>query len=403
MSRTASAHRAADDRPLVVHVSGDFPDTFEAFKTPVIRKLVDLTAHAFDHHVISINRSTPSIASTARMTLFPGTLTVSGTPFKYGTALEYSAPAKGIRHQTMLRLLGEEIVAQIKEMDRTPSLLVGHKLTIEGIAVRHAASKLGLPYALSIQGNTDTKILASRPDLKSVFADIYHGGQVVFPFAPWAQRAIEARLGERTGPTHLLPCPTDLDEPTPSQPKGNGLVSVFHLKNYKTKNLTGIAKAYRLLGRHGTAPPLEIVGGGTERELNACKAITQGITNITFAGHMDPTKLPERMACATACLMPSLRESFGLIFIEALFAGLPIIYPKGAAVDGYFDDLPFALRVDANSPKSIAAAIEDVVTKEVELKAALATWLKSPEAEAFTREQIANKFEAGLNQAIRRT
>ena len=42
-------------------------------------------------------------------------------------------------------------------MPERPDLIVGHKLTIEGIAVRRAAEALRTPYALALQGGTDQK------------------------------------------------------------------------------------------------------------------------------------------------------------------------------------------------------------------------------------------------------
>ena len=35
-------------------------------------------------------------------------------------------------------------------------------------------------------------------------------------------------------------------------------------------------------------------------------------------------------------VMPSLTETFGIVFIEALSQGLPLIYTKGQGIDGYF-------------------------------------------------------------------
>ena len=34
--------------------------------------------------------------------------------------------------------------------------------------------------------------------------------------------------------------------------------------------------------------------------------------------------------------MPSLTETFGLVYVEALSQGLPILYTKGEGVDGFF-------------------------------------------------------------------
>jgi len=391
------------DRPLILHVSGDFPDPFERFKTPVIRQLIELTGQAFEHRVVSINRVAPTHGELVRSLIGIDTLSTESREFEFGTALSYVAPGKGVRHRTNLEQLGRHIAAQIEASDRRPDLLIGHKLTIEGIAVREASRLTGVPYALSIQGNTDIKILRTRPDLKKHFGEIYHGAKVVFPFAPWALDQVDAMLGKRDGLTHLLPCPTELDQPQISPPGGDGLISVFHLKNYAAKNLAGLVEAYRRIAASGEAPPrLDVIGGGTEEELAQCKAIAAEFPQIAFTGKMDRDKLRARMNRASGFVMPSLRESFGLVFVEALFAGIPIIHPHGSSVDGYFDQESFAIGVDARDPDSIAAAIRLAIENEKSFKQEIADWQKSERAELFTRNSISATFAKGLSGALSR-
>lgn len=388
--------------PAVLHLSGDFPDPIDSFKTPVIRSLLDLTASDFSHRVVSINRKSPSIpvllANIAKGLGRPR-LTISAQQFDRGTALQYGAPGRGLFHATMLRQLGDWLAADIARGER-PDLLVGHKLAIEGIAIQRAASILNIPYALSIQGDTDTKILSARPDLTRTLAKAFHEAAVVFPFSPWALKAVEAKLGRRHGPTILLPCPTDLDTPAMPTSGGDGLVTVFHLKNYKRKNLPAMVEAMKQLEAVGLSPKLTVVGGGSAKEREHCLSLASGLRGITFAGAQDRTAVRQTMARAKGFVMPSLRESFGLVFIEALFAGLPIIYPAGTAVDGFLDGLPFALRVDARDPAALAAAMRKLIEDEQPLKAALAQWLASEECYRFTRQDIGRQFARGLQTAM---
>lgn len=391
--------------PRIVHVSADFPDVVDAAKTPVIRTLAELTRDGFDHRVISLNRRSPGAVAFGIDLLRSGARPSPGVeaqPFAWGQALTYTAPARGIYHLTMLRRLGDWLADELaREAPGSPcDLLVGHKLTIEGVVVRRAAERLGLPYALSLQGNTDSRILRARPDAQRAFAEIYHDAQVVMPFAPWAQRAVEERLGRRTGPVELLPCPTDLDRPVPPRTGGNGLITAFHLRHRKLKNLDGLLAAMRRLQGLGRAPALDILGGGTAEELAACRALAKGLPDVRFTGPMGREELRRRMNEATGFVLPSRRESFGLVFVEALFAGLPIAYPAGAAVDGYFDGMPFALRVDARHPAAIAEAMMRLVADEARLKAELADWQGSLHARRFMRTDVANAFARSLRLSL---
>lgn len=396
--------QAADDRRLrVVHVSGDFPDSFNPDKTRVIQNLIDLTKDRFQHEVWSINRVTPSGLASVRSSLAcdaNALLQVNAVPFDYGTALQYHAPGRGIFHATLLRALGDEIATRLKGLP-PPDLLVAHKLTIEGLIVARVAQRLNIPYALCIQGNTDERILSARPDLRSSLRPVLRGASHVFPFTPWAQRVVERHLGPVRGEAKtLLPCPTELDQPTPPAAGGDRLISVFHLRHHKIKNLAGIAGAARRCATEGLLDHVEIVGGGSEADLSACRAIVGRAPHVEFAGPLDRDALRTRMNNASGMVLPSRRESFGLVFIEALFAGLPIVYPAGAAVDGYFDGLPFAIRVDARSPKQIAGAMRRLIEDEAQLKEALAAWQQSTDALRFQRPAIASAFAQGLLRAV---
>lgn len=387
---------------MILHLSGDFPDTIEPFKTPVIKALVNQTQGEFEHEVISLNRTSPALKTLIKQFLVNGGKPKVDTreqPFDSGAAIEYFAPSKGLYHATLLRQLGD-MLAKRYESSKKPDLIVGHKLTIEGIAVRRMAQKLKLPYAISIQGDTDTRILSLRPDLRPELSRVFHDAAMVFPFAPWAMRSVESKLGPRAGSSILLPCPTDLDEPlAPRVGASAELISVFHLKNYRRKNLAGLVRAMRRLAVVAPDIKLSVIGGGSAAELARCKNLLRNLGNVTLDGPLGHAELRIRLNSAAGFVMPSLRESFGLVFIEALFSGLPIIYPEGRSVDGFFENDSFALKVDPNSSKAIADAILKLVENESEAKQALAEWQRDDRSRRFVRSTIAAEFARGLHLA----
>ena len=60
-------------------------------------------------------------------------------------------------------------------------------------------------------------------------------------------------------------------------------------------------------------------------------------------------------------LLPSFNETFGLVYIESLSQGIPVIYSKNEGVDGFFDKEQVGEKVDPKSPYSIANAIIKIV------------------------------------------
>lgn len=388
--------------PKVLHLSADFPDPISRDKTSVIARLIDLVGVRYENRVISLNRQSPGLSQVVG--LLNGSLAPvpveSIAEFDGGFALEYLAPSKGVLHASMLDRLADWVAGNISQRNDIPDLVVGHKLTVEGLVAHALATRLGIPYALTIQGNTDEKILSARPDLAGRFRTVFHDAACVFSFAPWSRRAVERRLGERRAATFDLPCPTMHDTIRTPVSGGNAVISVFHLRNHRLKNLAGLAAAMRGVAGGSQPYKMQIYGGGSNEETVRCKAIIADVPGMELMGPRSQEELGPIMNTAAALVMPSRRESFGLVFVEALFAGLPVIYPKGASVDGFFDNLPFAIGIDARSKRQIGEAICHAVVHEKELKAALAEWQNAGGLEQFTRAAITRTYAQGLDEAI---
>ena len=56
--------------------------------------------------------------------------------------------------------------------------------------------------------------------------------------------------------------------------------------------------------------------------------------------------------------MPSTRETFGIVYIEAISQGVPIIYKKNDGVFGFFEEGKVGYGVNPDDEKSILNAIE---------------------------------------------
>ena len=60
-------------------------------------------------------------------------------------------------------------------------------------------------------------------------------------------------------------------------------------------------------------------------------------------------------------IMISKLETFGLVYLEAMSQGLPVIYTARQGIDGYFKNSTFAIPVNPNSESEIFIAIEKII------------------------------------------
>lgn len=83
--------------------------------------------------------------------------------------------------------------------------------------------------------------------------------------------------------------------------------------------------------------------------------------NVVMAGYLQDEELEDHFAMSDAYVMPSRKEGFGIVFIEAMYYGLPVI---AGNLDGSVDALlngRLGQLVNPNNIEEISTAIDNVV------------------------------------------
>ena len=383
----------------VVHISTDYPDIFDGSKTPAIQRLVQASRGQLDHFVYSLNRITVSPLSTRARAI------AEVTRNDDVACLTFEAPSRGLFLKRVMQSLGDFIADDLARHGIAPELVVGHKLSMEGIAARRVADILNIPFGVSIQGNSDRTITSVRRDLSHLYRQIFHQAAVVFPFAPWAYKHFAERFGERAGHTIVLPCILTQEQIIGPSETDNRVMSAFHMRNWKLKNLPALVRAANALTPEIDRLKFDIYGGGSEAEMRCAKrAIGRSPqASIGLRGPIEGSQIQAEMNASAAFAMLSRKESFGMVFVEALLAGCPVVYPTNSAIDGYFQGCDFAISAPAGDQDAINDAIRNAVLNQGAVKRALAAWQASGEAALFQREAIAKSFVAGILSASGRT
>jgi len=388
----------------ILHLSNDFPDSLDQVKTHAVKNLLDITADMLDHFVYSLNRRSPrfgQLVGAAAHNPFAPSLPISANAEADTiVSLAYEAPGRGFYLRSQLEHVADWVASDIERRALRPQIIHAHKLTMEGIVAAKVAARLGVPFAVSIRGDTDTKILAARPDLRPLYRRIFHDAAVAFFFAPWVRRHFEWKLGSRAGATHVIPVPTAADKIMRPKIVGPRLITAFHLDSYRRKNAEPVIAAAQELAQIDGAE-LSIIGGGSPRTVEKLKAmIARRRSPVGLEGPVSHEAIQDRMNSAGGFVLVSKRESFGMVFIEALLAGCPVVYPTGRAIDGYFDDCLFAIAASPRDRAAITAAMRELATNEASLKSALREWQQGDGPRRFQRAAIAETYADSMKRAM---
>lgn len=377
----------------ILHLSADYPDPIAPRKPRAIANLVLLGGEA-DTHVISLNRGNALARFDIR-----SFADAAGPDHR---AVVYPGLPKGIGMRRGLFALADRLVADCAARGLRPDLIHAHKLTVEGIVGWRMARHWGIPLVLSVQGNTDLKILAAKPLLRPLLRSIWQEAAVVFPYAPWAAAGVAARLGPRQGPTFLLPCPGPADALIAPVTCGPRLVTAFQLADHRRKNLARLVEAAALAARDLPGLRLDILGGGPQELRRALDrmiaARAPGVARL--AGPVVNGAVQQAFNRAAGFVLVSRAESFGMVFAEALLAGTPCLYPRGQAIEGYFREGEFTLSADPRDTRAIAAALLRLVREQGEMKTRLARAQGEGALDFLRQGAIGTAYRAGLVSAL---
>lgn len=144
--------------------------------------------------------------------------------------------------------------------------------------------------------------------------------------------------------------------------KRKGLLFVGRLVSVKGVDVA--IEALRYLHARGREISLTICGDGPERGGLENQVKQAGLeTSVTFEGWTSPERLAELYRRAEALLVPSRYEPFGIVALEAIASGCPVV----ASETGGLPEAVGAcgMLVEPDAPGALAAAIDELLDPAV--------------------------------------
>lgn len=130
----------------------------------------------------------------------------------------------------------------------------------------------------------------------------------------------------------------------------------------KNKNIETIVKVSDMMNSNrGYDTHLSIIGDGPDLRRIVRMAQARGGQMEVHGKVTDKEDLMMAYRNADVFIMPSFSETFGLVYLEAMSQGLPVICSSGQGIDGYFAQGEVGYFCDPRTPADIADRVEDIV------------------------------------------
>jgi glycosyltransferase involved in cell wall biosynthesis len=132
---------------------------------------------------------------------------------------------------------------------------------------------------------------------------------------------------------------------------------------YPRKRLDDLVLATARLRSRIPDVSVRIVGAGPESVRLRTLTTSLGLTDVvTFLGEISRSALAVEYVRADCFCLPTVQEGFGLVFAEAMAAGLPIVACRAGAVPEVVLDGHTGLLVSQRDPDELAKAMETLLT-----------------------------------------
>ena len=158
----------------------------------------------------------------------------------------------------------------------------------------------------------------------------------------------------------------DFTDPPARTQRGRKILCVTRMgPGDHRKNVDQLLRAIALLRDRGRPATLTIAGDGVLRgELEVLATELDISEQVQFAGRVSDEALANLYAQADAFALPSSKEGFGIVYLEAWAHGLPVLCGRQGAPHEIVEDHRDGRLADEDDATDIADKLDDLLTRD---------------------------------------
>lgn len=285
------------------------------------------------------------------------------------------------------------------------SLIHAHSLFSNGYIAMKLKREFGIPFITAVR-NADVnaffkymvhlrglgvKILEEADGI--VFLSEAYKDDVIKKYIP---KALQASIAQKS---YVIPNGIDaywFENRTieKSIPNSDALKLLYVGAINKNKNITTVLKAIHILQEKGLQIKFTIVGKVVDKAI-----YNEIVANhcVTYCSEKTREELLMTYRMHDLFIMPSIYETFGLVYAEAMSQALPVIYSRGQGFDRQFDEGEVGYSVNCFNAQEIADKIEaiieqyPIISSNASQKSQKFSWPRIADLYTTLYEGVANK------------
>lgn len=249
-------------------------------------------------------------------------------------------------------------------------LMHAHSLFSNGFIACQLKKQFHIPYVVAVRSSDLHAFFRFALHLKNIGLEILReADRVIFISDPLKQElfekyipeAMKSELLEKSivipNGVHHFWIDNALEEPKTHSGKG---IRFLHTGDVnRNKNILTTLSVCQLLKNRGYDPKLTVIGKIKSRFVGN-KVLKSPF--VTYHEFLPKEKLIDYHRASDIYIMPSIRETFGISYLEAISQGSPVIYSKGQGFDQHFEDGFVGYPVESRNAEEIADRVENILS-----------------------------------------